>query len=433
MVKPINHKPVVLGNVASGLGIDADKAKEQAENVKNAGEAVKTEAKAVTAKVGEMLSKRQEANALETAKNAQDSAINALETAWNLMPDSTEEEKVAKAKAKANLDAEKAKLAELEKELTKANEAVKAVQTELAPMQKSLEEKQKAYQTALATKDDAVNKLLSGDSSVDVKRAANLQDLKALGQAGLNFEGNDGVPVHKNLGEKLIIKGEGEFNSATTAASNIKVTASDSGMEVKLSDTLKNMTSFETKETAEGNKSRLDGNGLTVTGKNNQSAHYGSGGITLKEGNNKATLTSSALTFTNGQGQKVEIDGAKGEIRVPDLTPNSSPNAVVNKGYVERLQTHTDQKFNHLDNKIEIFNKDLRAGVAGAHAAAALPTVTMPGKSSLALSAGTYKGNNAVALGYSRLSDNGKIMLKLHGSRNSAGDFGGGVGVGWTW
>lgn len=144
-------------------------------------------------------------------------------------------------------------------------------------------------------------------------------------------------------------------------------------------------------------------------------------------------MTSSALTFTNGQGQKVEIDGAKGEIRVPDLTPNSSPNAVVNKGYVERLQTHTDQKFNHLDNKIEIFNKDLRAGVAGAHAAAALPTVTMPGKSSLALSAGTYKGNNAVALGYSRLSDNGKIMLKLHGSRNSAGDFGGGVGVGWTW
>ncbi|WWO73214.1 YadA-like family protein [Histophilus somni] len=424
---------VVLGNVASGLGIDADKAKEQAKNVKNAGEAVKDEAKKVTAKVGEMLSKRQEANALETAKNAQDSAINALETAWNLMPDSTEEEKVAKEKAKANLDAEKTKLAELGNELTKANEAVKALQAEIEPLQKSLKDKQKAYQIALATKDDAVNKLLSDKSLIDVKRAANLQDLQALGQAGLNFEGNDGVPVHKNLGEKLTIKGEGEFNSATTAAGNIKVTASDSGMEVKLSDTLKNMTSFETKETAEGNKSRLDGNGLTVTGKNNQSAHYGSGEITLKEGNNKATLTSSALTFTNGQGQKVEIDGAKGEIRVPDLTPNSSPNAVVNKGYVERLQTHTDQKFNHLDNKIEIFNKDLRAGVAGAHAAAALPTVTMPGKSSLALSAGTYKGNNAVALGYSRLSDNGKIMLKLHGSRNSAGDFGGGVGVGWTW
>uniref|UniRef100_Q0I550 Uncharacterized protein n=1 Tax=Histophilus somni (strain 129Pt) TaxID=205914 RepID=Q0I550_HISS1 len=427
------NKPVVLGNVASGLGIDADKAKEQAENVKNAGEAVKNEAKEVTAKVGEMLSKRQEANALETAKNAQDSAINALETAWNLMPDSTEEEKVAKAKAKANLDAEKAKLAELGNELTKANKAVKALQAEIEPLQKSLKDKQKAYQIALATKDDAVNKLLSDKSLIDVKRAANLQDLQALGQAGLNFEGNDGVPVHKNLGEKLTIKGEGEFNSATTAAGNIKVTASDSGMEVKLSDTLKNMTSFETKETAEGNKSRLDGNGLTVTGKNNQSAHYGSGGITLKEGNNKATLTSSALTFTNGQGQKVEIDGAKGEIRVPDLTSSSSPNAVANKQYVDLLQTHTDQKLNNLEHKFDMSNKNLRAGIAGANAAAGLASVSMPGKSMLAISAAGYDGENAVAVGYSRMSDNGKVMLKLQGNSNSRGKVGGSVSVGYQW
>ncbi|WP_256692757.1 YadA-like family protein [Histophilus somni] len=412
-------KPVVLGNVASGLGIDADKAKEQAENVKNAGEAVKTEAQAVAKKVDDMLT-------LQTAKEAKQDAIDALETALSFMLETTPEEKAAKEKAKAKIEGEKSTLADINSKLDKAKKEVESAQG-------ILKAKQDVYQIALKAKDGAINKLLSDDNSVDVHRGANLQDVKALGQAGLNFEGNDGVPVHKNLGEKLTIKGEGEFNSATTAAGNIKVTASDSGMEVKLSDTLKNMTSFETKETAEGNKSRLDGNGLTVTGKNNQSAHYGSGGITLKEGNNKATLTSSALTFTNGQGQKVEIDGAKGEIRVPDLTPNSSPNAVANKQYVDALQTHTDQKFNHLDNKIEIFNKDLRAGVAGAHAAAALPTVTMPGKSSLALSAGTYKGNNAVALGYSRLSDNGKIMLKLHGSRNSAGDFGGGVGVGWTW
>ncbi|WP_336595882.1 YadA-like family protein [Actinobacillus seminis] len=420
------NKPVVLGNVASGLGIDADKAKEQAENVKNAGEAVKTEAKAVTAKVGEMLSKRQEVNALETAKNAQDSAINALETAWNLMPDSTEEEKVAKAKAKANLDVEKTKLAELGNELTKANEAVKALQAEIEPLQKSLKDKQKAYQIALATKDDAVNKLLSGDSSIDVKRAANLQDLKALGQAGLNFEGNDGVPVHKNLGEKLTIKGEGEFNSATTAAGNIKVDASATGLEVKLSDKLKNMTSFETKETAEGNKSRLDGNGLRVTHKDGKSAQYGVDGVRLTDGKHSATLTPSGLTLTNPQGQRIEIDGEKGEIRVPDLTPNSSPNAVVNKGYVDSLHSQTA-------HKLETTDKNLRAGIAGANAAAALPTISIPGSSLLAVSAGTYKGQSAVALGYSRVSDNGKVLLKLHGNSNSVGDFGGGVGVGWKW
>ncbi|MFY1027494.1 hypothetical protein ACE4RU_07120, partial [Actinobacillus seminis] len=59
------------------------------------------------------------------------------------------------------------------------------------------------------------------------------------------------------LSGTLEIKGEGgTFDSS--AAGNIKVEMAKDGkgLEVKLSDTLKNMTSFETKETAEGNKSR---------------------------------------------------------------------------------------------------------------------------------------------------------------------------------
>ncbi|WP_249961356.1 YadA-like family protein [Histophilus somni] len=395
-------KPVVLGNMASGLGIDAEKVKQAEEEVKAKRSEAERKATLLEAKTAVMTQKEEKVTALK-------------QEIENLSGDE-------KTQKEAELKAIEAELSQLNDELATATKDLKTANDALKI----------ANNTLTNLTEDKIGNLVKGEN-ISPTNGANIGDLQAVARAGLNFEGNDGVPVHKNLGEKLTIKGEGTFNSDNTAAGNIKVTASDSGMEVKLSDTLKNMTSFETKETAEGNKSRLDGNGLTVTGKNNQSAHYGSGGITLKEGNNKATLTSSALTFTNGQGQKVEIDGKEGEIRVPDLTPNSSPNAVVNKGYIERLQTHTDQKFNHLDNKIEIFNKDLRAGVAGAHAAAALPTVTMPGKSSLALSAGTYKGNNAVALGYSRLSDNGKIMLKLHGSRNSAGDFGGGVGVGWTW
>ncbi|WP_178384435.1 YadA-like family protein, partial [Histophilus somni] len=313
------------------------------------------------------------------------------------------------------------------------NSKLDKAKKEVESAQGILKAKQDAYQTALATKDDAVNKFLSDDSSIDVKRAANLQDVKALGQAGLNFEGNDGVLVHKNLGEKLTIKGEGEFNSATTAAGNIKVDASETGLEVKLSDKLKNMTSFETKETAEGNKSRLDGNGLRVTHKDGKSAQYGVDGVRLTVGKHSATLTPSGLTLTNPQGQRIEIDGVKGEIRVPDLTPNSSPNAVVNKGYVDALQTHTDKKFNQLENRFDAFSKESRAGIAGSNAAAALPTISIPGKSVLSVSAGTYKGQSAVALGYSRVSDNGKVLLKLHGNSNSVGDFGGGVGIGWAW
>nr|WP_283776919.1 YadA-like family protein [Histophilus somni] len=423
----VNHEgntttPTVLSNVASGLDIDS----EQNEKAKKAKDDMNKQAKIVIAKVTEMLKKRQDADSLQTAKEAQQSAIDVL----SMLPETTAAEKAEKEK---RLKIEKDKLAQIESDLMKANEAVNNAQQEMKKEKEQLDEQKINYQKAL--EDDSVHKLLSGNSSIDgkIKRAANLQDLKALGQAGLFFEGNDGVLVHKNLGEKLTIKGEGEFNSDNTAAGNIKVTASDSGLEVKLSDTLKNMTSFETKKTADGNKSRLDGNGLTVTGKNNQSAHYGSGEIILKEGNNKATLTSSELTFKNGEDKKITIDGAKGEIRVPDLDLKSSPDAVVNKRYVDALQTQTDQKFNHLENRFDAFSKESRAGIAGSNAAAALPTISIPGKSLLSVSAGTYKGQSAVAVGYSRVSDNGKIFLKVQGNSNSIGDFGGGVGIGWAW
>ncbi|POY45518.1 hypothetical protein C3007_00580 [Avibacterium gallinarum] len=86
----------------------------------------------------------------------------------------------------------------------------------------------------------------------------------------------------------------------------------------------------------------------------------------------------------------------------------------------------------NINNNINKFNKDLRAGIAGATATAGLPQVYMPGKSMVA-AAGTYKGQGAIAVGYSRASDNGKVILKLTGNANTRGDFGGSVGVGYQW
>jgi autotransporter adhesin (fragment) len=86
-----------------------------------------------------------------------------------------------------------------------------------------------------------------------------------------------------------------------------------------------------------------------------------------------------------------------------------------------------------LNNKINRNNKNLRAGIAGANAAAGLPQVYIPGKSMVAASAGTYKGQSALAVGYSRASDNGKLILKLQGNANTRGDVGGSVGVGYQW
>ncbi|WP_283774714.1 YadA-like family protein [Histophilus somni] len=88
---------------------------------------------------------------------------------------------------------------------------------------------------------------------------------------------------------------------------------------------------------------------------------------------------------------------------------------------------------NYVDSQVGAASRKLQAGIAGALAVAGLPMSATPGKSVFAASAGSYKGQSAVALGYSHTSDSGKIMLRLQGTRSSTGDMGGSVGVGYQW
>ncbi|WP_249963672.1 YadA C-terminal domain-containing protein, partial [Histophilus somni] len=343
-----------------------------------------------------------------------------LEQAANALPD---------GKAKAQIEAQ---LKETQEELAKAQKALETAKTDLKTAQDSLAEANKAYE---ANYDGyaKVADLVSADSKANVANVATVGDLQAVAKSGLKFKGNDGVEVRKQLSEILEIKGEenasGEkFNSDRTAAGNIKVEMAQdgNGLEVKLSDQLKNMTSFETREVND-RKSTLNSNGLSVENTStkershlseNRLAFYDEKGLGLNlDGKDRALKV--------GEKAIISING-KNEALVEDLNASSSGQAIANKNYV-------DAKNNELRTQLHSVNRESRSGIAGANAAAALPMITMPGKSALAVSAGAYKGQSAVALGYSRMSDNGKIMLKLHGNSTSTGDFGGGVGIGWAW
>ncbi|OOF37636.1 YadA-like family protein [Rodentibacter heidelbergensis] len=115
-----------------------------------------------------------------------------------------------------------------------------------------------------------------------------------------------------------------------------------------------------------------------------------------------------------------------GNTKITNVARGTAPNDAVN---VSQLKEATGD----INNKIDRNTKDLRAGLAGARAAAGLPQVYLPGKSMVAVSAGAYRDQSAIAVGYSRASDNGKLILKLQGDTNSRGEVGGSVGVGYQW
>ena len=95
---------------------------------------------------------------------------------------------------------------------------------------------------------EKLEKAAKDDSPVK-NAATNVTDLhntaNAIVEKGLTFKGNAGDEIHKNLGEKLDIVGEGTVAAdATTAANNIRTKNVDGKLEIGLVKDLKNITSI---------------------------------------------------------------------------------------------------------------------------------------------------------------------------------------------
>ena len=90
-------------------------------------------------------------------------------------------------------------------------------------------------------------------------------------------------------------------------------------------------------------------------------------------------------------------------------------------------------KINELNNRVDKMNKEMRGYAANAMAAAALPQVYTAGDSMISAAVGSQGGAASVAVGYSRASDNGKVVIKLNMAASSSGEKGVAAGVGYKW
>ena len=86
-----------------------------------------------------------------------------------------------------------------------------------------------------------------------------------------------------------------------------------------------------------------------------------------------------------------------------------------------------------LRNEINGVAKDASAGSAVAIAMANMPQAFSPGKSMLSAGVGTYKGESAISIGVSKLSESGRWVIKFSGSADTRGNVGIGAGAGFQW
>ena len=147
------------------------------------------------------------------------------------------------------------------------------------------------------------------------------------------------------------------------------------------------------------------------------------------------TIDSNGVTIKNGPSMtKNGIDAGNKQITnvAPGRIAADSTDAV-NGSQLDEVKADMNNKINHLNGQVNKLGKRVNAGTASALAASQLPQAYIPGKSMVSVAAGNYQGQNAVALGMSRISDNGKIIIRLAGTSDTQGKVGVAVGAGYHW
>lgn len=190
-----------------------------------------------------------------------------------------------------------------------------------------------------------------------------------------------------------------------------------------------------TKEVTLGN---VDSDGKKVVKEDNKWYHTKADGTADKTkgevSNDKVSTDEKHVVSLDpndqSKGKGVVIDNvANGDISATSTDAiNGSQLYAVAKGV-----TNLAGQVNNLEGKVNKVGKRADAGTASALAASQLPQATMPGKSMVAIAGSSYQGQNGLAIGVSRISDNGKVIIRLSGTTNSQGKTGVAAGVGYQW
>lgn len=220
---------------------------------------------------------------------------------------------------------------------------------------------------------------LSNKTKDDINKGVDAYD--TVNNKGLTFNADKGTTGVKKLGSQVAVNGDNK---------NIETVADANGVKVKLKD---------------------DISVNTVTAK------------TIKAGD--TTINDNGLTINNGP--SVTKDGINaGGSRITNVAPGKDGTDAVN---VNQLKKATGDIHNSL-NKMD---KRRKAGTASALATAGLMQAYREGQSAVTAGVAQYQNQSAVAVGYSRLSDNGKYGVKVSFTTNTQGEVGGTASAGYFW
>ena len=412
----------------------------------------KTAAAAADTKAGQALTKAGEAaQAAAAADTKAGKAQKRADDAYNLA--SQADTKADGAVAKAEAADAKAVAAD-----TKAGKAATDAADALAKAGEAKDAAKAADDKAVAADAKAVAADTKADGAVAKAEAADAKAVAADAKAVAADTKADGAVAKAEAADAKAVAADAKAvaadikaGKAATDAANALTTAN--GIDGKVSKALQAVDKGWTLQTEPGTETTINAANNVVrfkAGDNIKISQTG-GNITVALTNdiNVTKVTAGTVVAGNLTAKNATLGGAGHTVKVENGTNvDMGGNQIHNVGdgvkdsdaaTVGQLNRALDQvagspaKINELNNRVDKMNKEMRGYAANAMAVTALPQVYTAGDSMISAAVGSQGGAASVAVGYSRASDNGKVVIKLNMAASSSGEKGVAAGVGYKW
>ncbi|TPH23815.1 hypothetical protein EUX52_02040 [Haemophilus haemolyticus] len=282
---------------------------------------------------------------------------------------------------------------------------------------------------------DADKQNIANDISNNIENVLNNKDVGfAIKQNGKNTLDANGNPLTTT--EKVTPKDTVNFkngNGTTVKAVTKKGATSNAADETSISVDVDGIK-FTDKN---GNNVVRDDNGNYVKADAN-------GNPTGEKVDNKDVI----MNINNPAGgntviNNLQVNGGKVEAGSKDAVNGDQLHKVEQKvnqntqaiNHINNRLGDIDGKMGKLNNKIDGVDKRASRGIATAGAMGMLPQPHISGRSMVSAATTSYRGQQSLAVGYSRLSDNGKHIIKFSGASNLSGkkDAMVGAAYGYQW
>ena len=351
----------------------------------------------VNAKASETAAQTAETNAKasETAAQTAETNAKASETAAKTSEDNAKNSEIAAKSAETNAKASEtaAKTAE-----TNAKVSETAAQTAETNAKASEIAAQTAEINAKASETAA--KASENMTQAFAQTAEKARDEAVLAQNKVTAEANGIKRVVQSSNE------QGEINKEAATVDGRHSTAVGSSAQVQGD----NSSAFGSQAKVVANKAVAVGQGTRVLAENSVALGQGS-------------------VVDRGEINTVSVGNATTKRRVTNVADGINAHDAVNVKQLNEVKSSVDSVRKDLQKN----DKKLRGGIAGAAALANIPQVTQAGSNLLGVGVGNYRGESAVAVGYSKANESNKVIFKMSGSATTQGDFNVGAGIGYQW